>query len=133
MCLPRATSTGSRLLPASDGAKDAEILSLRHQVTVVERQLGPEKGGQAGSPSQCWRTGACGDAAAAGPGRPNDTSLDDADLEGAVARGAFQFTAISDFLRAIGGAIATVVTLSVRAVARLFGGAADSARGRQIG
>ncbi|WP_327575891.1 LPFR motif small protein [Streptomyces sp. NBC_00145] len=50
-----------------------------------------------------------------------------------MARGAFQFTAISDFLRAIGGAIATVVTLSVRAVARLFGGAADSARGRQIG
>lgn len=41
MCLPRATSTGLRLLPASDGAKDAEILSLRHQVTVVERQLGP--------------------------------------------------------------------------------------------
>ncbi|WP_328741558.1 LPFR motif small protein [Streptomyces caniferus] len=37
--------------------------------------------------------------------------------------------AISDVIRAIGGAIATVVTLPFRAVARLFGGAADTARG----
>ncbi|MFF4952194.1 LPFR motif small protein [Streptomyces chattanoogensis] len=39
-------------------------------------------------------------------------------------------TAIADVLRAIGSAIATVVTLPFRAVARLFGGAADTARGR---
>ncbi|MFI5525510.1 LPFR motif small protein [Streptomyces platensis] len=37
--------------------------------------------------------------------------------------------AIADVLRSIGGAIATVVTLPFRAVARLFGGAADTARG----
>ncbi|WP_328686877.1 LPFR motif small protein [Streptomyces caniferus] len=37
--------------------------------------------------------------------------------------------AIADVIRAIGGAIATVVTLPFRAVARLFGGAADTARG----
>ncbi|QLH25073.1 LPFR motif small protein [Streptomyces sp. Rer75] len=35
--------------------------------------------------------------------------------------------AIADVLRAIGSAIATVVTLPFRAVARLFGGAADTA------
>ncbi|WP_184503465.1 LPFR motif small protein [Streptomyces botrytidirepellens] len=34
--------------------------------------------------------------------------------------------AIADVLRAIGSAIATVVTLPFRAVARLFGGAADT-------
>lgn len=32
-----------RLLPMSDRAKDAEILALRHQITVLERQLGPER------------------------------------------------------------------------------------------
>ena len=37
--------------------------------------------------------------------------------------------AIADVLRAIGSAIATVVTLPFRAVARLFGGAADTAGG----
>ncbi|MEJ8654574.1 LPFR motif small protein [Streptomyces sp. MS1.AVA.3] len=37
--------------------------------------------------------------------------------------------ATADVLRAIGGAIATVVTLPFRAVARLFGGASDSAHG----
>ncbi|MGP8297271.1 LPFR motif small protein [Streptomyces inhibens] len=37
--------------------------------------------------------------------------------------------AIADVLRAIGGALATVVTLPFRAVARLFGGASDTARG----
>jgi hypothetical protein len=35
--------------------------------------------------------------------------------------------AIADVLRAIGGAIATVVTLPFRAVARLFSGASRSA------
>ncbi|WP_309142818.1 MULTISPECIES: LPFR motif small protein [Streptomyces violaceusniger group] len=39
------------------------------------------------------------------------------------------FKAIADVLRAIGGAVATVVTLPFRAVARLFGGASASARG----
>jgi len=39
------------------------------------------------------------------------------------------FKAIADILRQVGGAIATVVTLPFRAVARLFGGASDSAHG----
>ncbi|MFE1173210.1 LPFR motif small protein [Streptomyces sp. NPDC058773] len=38
--------------------------------------------------------------------------------------------AIADVLRSIGGAVATVVTLPFRAVARLLGGASDTARGR---
>ncbi|RII20452.1 hypothetical protein DSC45_04430 [Streptomyces sp. YIM 130001] len=38
--------------------------------------------------------------------------------------------AVADVVRAIGGAIATVVTLPFRAVARLFSGASDSAHGR---
>jgi hypothetical protein len=33
-----------RLLPMSDHDKDAEILALRHQITVVERQLGAKRG-----------------------------------------------------------------------------------------
>jgi putative transposase len=32
-----------RLLPMSDQAKDAEILALRHQITVLQRQLHGEK------------------------------------------------------------------------------------------
>jgi putative transposase len=32
-----------RLLPMSDQAKDAEILALRHQVMVPQRQLHSEK------------------------------------------------------------------------------------------
>ncbi|WNZ07295.1 LPFR motif small protein [Streptomyces sp. 11x1] len=38
------------------------------------------------------------------------------------------FRAIADVLRQIGGAIATVVTLPFRAVARLFGGTSSSTR-----
>jgi len=41
------------------------------------------------------------------------------------------FRAIADVLRQIGGAIATVVTLPFRALARLFGGASGSAHGRR--
>lgn len=47
-----------------------------------------------------------------------------------VIGGSDMFKAIADVLRAIGGAIATVVTLPFRLVARLFGGVSDSAHGR---
>ncbi|MER5254317.1 MULTISPECIES: LPFR motif small protein [unclassified Streptomyces] len=45
------------------------------------------------------------------------------------------FRAIADVLRQIGAALATVVTLPFRAVARLFGGASSSTRrsGRRSG
>lgn len=39
------------------------------------------------------------------------------------------FRAIADILRTIGGALATVVTLPFRVVARLFSGASRSGRG----
>ncbi|GAB3174268.1 LPFR motif small protein [Streptomyces incanus] len=39
--------------------------------------------------------------------------------------------AIADVLRQIGGAVATVVTLPFRALARLFGGASSAGRGRR--
>ncbi|MEU6846323.1 hypothetical protein ABZ930_31090 [Streptomyces sp. NPDC046716] len=32
-----------RLLPVSDRDKDAEILAPRHQITVLERQLGAQR------------------------------------------------------------------------------------------
>ena len=32
-----------RLLPTSSGDKDAEILALRHQLSVLQRQLGPDR------------------------------------------------------------------------------------------
>ncbi|MEU9580355.1 MULTISPECIES: LPFR motif small protein [Streptomyces] len=41
------------------------------------------------------------------------------------------FRAVADVLRQIAGAIATVVTLPFRAVARLFGGASSTAHGRR--
>ncbi|WP_277751072.1 LPFR motif small protein [Streptomyces hoynatensis] len=37
--------------------------------------------------------------------------------------------AIADVFRAVGGAVATVVTLPFRIVARIFGGASDTAHG----
>ena len=40
------------------------------------------------------------------------------------------FKAIADVLRTIGGAIAMIVTLPFRLVARLFGGVSDSVHGR---
>lgn len=40
------------------------------------------------------------------------------------------FRAIADVLRTIGGAIATIITLPFRLVARLFGGLSDSAHGK---
>jgi hypothetical protein len=39
------------------------------------------------------------------------------------------FKAIADVLGKVGSAVAAVVTLPFRAVARLFGGASDSAHG----
>jgi hypothetical protein len=38
--------------------------------------------------------------------------------------------AIADVLRTIGGAVATVVTLPFRVLARLIGGVSDTAHGR---
>ena len=32
-----------RMLPGSDRDKNVEILALRHQITVLQRQLGPQK------------------------------------------------------------------------------------------
>jgi hypothetical protein len=56
-----------RLLAMSDRDKDVEILALRHQITVLERQLGSEYGSnQATAPSQpryytrCRRTSCTG-------------------------------------------------------------------------
>lgn len=53
MMAPRAAATGLltvtnafavlRLLPMSDQDKDTEILALRHQVTVLERQLSGQR------------------------------------------------------------------------------------------
>nr|WP_243876061.1 hypothetical protein [Streptomyces sp. 846.5] len=34
------TFAALRLLPMGERAKDVEILALRHQITVLERQLG---------------------------------------------------------------------------------------------
>jgi hypothetical protein len=42
-----------RLMPMSDRDKDAEILTLQHQITVLERQLHGEK------IQFAWATGRC--------------------------------------------------------------------------
>lgn len=38
----RNTFASLRLLPMGDRDKDVEILALRHQITVLERQLGAD-------------------------------------------------------------------------------------------
>jgi hypothetical protein len=53
MVIDRAAATGLlgvtkvfallRLLPMSSQEKDAEILALRHQLLVLQRQLGPDR------------------------------------------------------------------------------------------
>ncbi|WP_432906069.1 hypothetical protein ACQP1S_11610 [Micromonospora matsumotoense] len=65
-----------RLLPMSDRDKDAEILALRHQIMILERQLGgdrvrfaPRGPGMAGrSAAPATPTGAAPAAAARAPG-----------------------------------------------------------------
>jgi putative transposase len=47
LCLAYLTVTNAfaalRLLPVGDRDKDVEILALRHQITVLERQLGVDR------------------------------------------------------------------------------------------
>jgi hypothetical protein len=45
-----------RLLPMSDWDKDVEILALRHQITVLERQLGKEKVRSTRAIGRSWRS-----------------------------------------------------------------------------
>ncbi|GAA1017741.1 hypothetical protein Aple_024910 [Acrocarpospora pleiomorpha] len=40
---PRLNAAALRLLPMSDRDKDVEILALRHQITVLERQLSGDR------------------------------------------------------------------------------------------
>jgi len=56
-----------RLLPTSSRDKDAEILALRHQVLVLQRQLGPRRVQFTSATS--WRVGMPG---GPGPGTPAD-------------------------------------------------------------
>jgi putative transposase len=44
-----------RLLPMSSQDKDAEILALRHQVLVLQRQLGPGRVRFTPGTGRCWR------------------------------------------------------------------------------
>jgi hypothetical protein len=44
-----------RLLPMSNRDKDVEILALRHQITMLQRQLGNEKVRLAVSDRRSWR------------------------------------------------------------------------------
>lgn len=55
----------------------------------------------------------------------------EASPRGTEWKGTYVFRAIADVLRQIGSAVATVVTLPFRALARLFGGASGSAHGRR--
>ena len=43
-----------RLLPGSDPDKDAEILALRHQLAVMQRQLGGQKPRFSPPTGHCW-------------------------------------------------------------------------------
>jgi len=63
-----------RLLPVSERDKNVEILALRHQVTVLERQLGttrprftPSDRGIPGRPAAPAAAGCAGPVPAAGP------------------------------------------------------------------
>jgi len=44
-----------RLLPMSSQEKDAEILALRHQLLVLQRQLGPDRVRFTRLTGRCWR------------------------------------------------------------------------------
>jgi putative transposase len=44
-----------RLLPMSDRDKDADVLALRHQIMVLERQLGERKVRFDAVIGRCWR------------------------------------------------------------------------------
>jgi hypothetical protein len=44
-----------RLLPMSDREKDAEILALRHQVRILQRQLGGQRVRFSPEDRRCWR------------------------------------------------------------------------------
>jgi putative transposase len=44
-----------RLLPMSNRDKDAEILALRHQLSVLQRQLGPDRVRFTLLIGRCWR------------------------------------------------------------------------------
>ena len=43
-----------RLLPGGDRDKDIEILSLRHQLAVLQRQLDGQRSGSRGSTGRGW-------------------------------------------------------------------------------
>jgi putative transposase len=54
-----------RLLPVSDHDKDVEIVALRYQITVLQRQLGPHKPRFAPAVGRCWQRAAQAPAARA--------------------------------------------------------------------